>query len=292
MQSIRTLLAALILAWAAPVGAQETRVRQDGFESPPATLEQMDWLVGRWAGTGIGGAPAMESWLPPAGGTMVGTFVQQTADGEIQFTEHLYLMEEEGSLVLRLKHFNADLTGWEDKEGMVSFRLLAMEPCAAFFHGLTLRCADREQPGSGLVAAVRMQSGGELSFRFSLMANKPEAMRCEDASTTREIDACLGEVLARASARMETYHQAALERVKENGALQLLLRSTQEGFSAYVGGECGGVHEFYADGSIATASYLGCAIELTDERTHTIWENWLSYPDSTPPLLPEPKPTS
>lgn len=151
------------------VHAQETRLGGEGFESPAARLDQMDWLVGQWSGEGIGGAPAMESWLPPTGDTMVGTFVQSTEEGGIRFTEHMYLMEEDGTLVLRLKHFNADLTGWEEKGDMLTFRLVAIEPCAAYFHALTLRCEDRDKPGVGLVAAVRMQSGGELLFRFDAM---------------------------------------------------------------------------------------------------------------------------
>ena len=169
MKWIATGLAFAGLAFAAPLQAQETRMGEDGFESPAATLQQMDWLVGQWIGDGIGGAPALESWLPPTGGTMVGTFVQQGADGAIQFTEHLYLMEEGGTLILRLKHFDAKLIAWEEKDDMLTFRLVAMEPCAAFFHGLTLRCAEADRPGEGLVAAVRMQSGGELLFRFSRM---------------------------------------------------------------------------------------------------------------------------
>lgn len=151
------------------VQAQETRMEGEGFESPAARLDQMDWLVGQWSGEGIGGAPAMESWLPPTGDTMVGTFVQSTEEGGIRFTEHMYLMEEDGTLVLRLKHFNADLTGWEEKGDMLTFRLVAIEPCAAYFHALTLRCEDRDKPGAGLVAAVRMQSGGELLFRLGAM---------------------------------------------------------------------------------------------------------------------------
>ncbi len=169
MNGLFAVFGAIAALLAAPIAAQETRLGEEGFESPPATLEQMDWLVGQWSGEGIGGAPAMESWLIPTGNTMVGTFVQQTAEGGIRFTEHLYLMEEDGTLVLRLKHFNADLTGWEEKDDMVTFRLLGLEPCAAYFHGLTLRCADAERPGEGLVAAVRMQSGGELLFRFEAM---------------------------------------------------------------------------------------------------------------------------
>ena len=167
MRLISHKLAGLALLVAGTtVSAQETRIGEDGFESPSASLEQMDWLVGQWSGEGIGGAPAMESWLPSTGGTMVGTFVQQSEDGEIMFTEHLYLMEEEGSLVLRLKHFNADLTSWEEKDDMLSFRLVAIEDCAAYFNALTLRCANRDKPGEGLVAAVRMNSGSELLFNF------------------------------------------------------------------------------------------------------------------------------
>jgi hypothetical protein len=100
---------------------------------------------------------------------MVGTFVQETGEGGIRFSEILYLMEEEGTLVLRLKHFNADLTGWEEKDGMLTFRLIAVEECAAYFDALTLRCADPDKPGEGLVAAVRMREGNELLFKFEAM---------------------------------------------------------------------------------------------------------------------------
>lgn len=170
MRQLFAVFFASFALFASPLAAQETRAEtmlgEEGFESPEASLDQMTWLVGQWRGDGIGGAPALESWLPPTGNTMVGTFIQQSHEGAITFTEHLYLMEEGGSLVLRLKHFNADLTAWEEKDDMLSFRLVAIEPCAAFFYGLTLRCADAEKPGEGLVAAVRMQSGGELLFTF------------------------------------------------------------------------------------------------------------------------------
>ncbi len=177
---------------ASAAGAQETRLGEEGFVSPPAQIEQLDWLIGQWEGVGIAGAPARESWLAPSGGTMVGSFVQEQLDEDggrsIRFTEHMYISEREGSLVLSLKHFNADLTGWEDKDEMVSFRLLALEPCAAYFHALTLRCADPDHPGSGLVAAVRIRSDSaqprELTFRFE-PAQPRNGDRCERAATTR-----------------------------------------------------------------------------------------------------------
>jgi hypothetical protein len=82
------------------------------------------------------------------------------------FTEHMYLSEEGGSLLLKLKHFNPDLTGWEEKDGMVRFRFLSAEPCALYFSALTYRCDGKD----GLLVAVRMKSegekGSELVFRF------------------------------------------------------------------------------------------------------------------------------
>ena len=172
---MRFYIAAAMLFGACPLAGQdaatpdllETRTAPADHQSPAASLGQMEWVVGRWQGEGIGGNPAMESWLPAVGGTMVGTFVQADADGGIYFTEHLYLMEEEGTLVLRLKHFNGDLTGWEERDEMLTFRLIEMTDCAAYFRGLTLRCDGPD----GLLAAVRMSNRNgpvsELIFRMT-----------------------------------------------------------------------------------------------------------------------------
>ena len=162
----RTFLAALALLAGSPLTAQETRVAQAGEALGKATLADAAWLIGTWSGEGIEGAEAHESWLAPSGDTMVGLFVQETAAGGIMFSEHMYLTEEDGGLVVKLKHFNPDLTGWEEKDGMVTFRLIAAEPCALYFNALTYRC-DAE---GGMVVAVRMKSSKpepqELVFRF------------------------------------------------------------------------------------------------------------------------------
>jgi hypothetical protein len=162
----RLAIAAAALFSATPLAAQHTRVAPAGHVPPPATLAVADWLVGDWVGTGIEGAEAAESWLPPSSGAMVGVFVQEKPDGALMFTEHMYMAEEAGSLVLKLKHFNPDLTGWEEKDGMVRFRFLSAEPCALYFSALTYRCEGE----NGLLVAVRMKSEGdkvnELVFRF------------------------------------------------------------------------------------------------------------------------------
>ncbi len=159
-------LIATALVGASPSAAQHTRLAPEGHVSPPATIADAAWLAGNWVGTGIDGAEAAESWLPASGGTMAGIFLQEKPDGSIMFTEHMYLSEEGGSLVLKLKHFNPDLTGWEEKDDMVRFRFLSAEPCALYFSALTYRCEGKD----GLLVAVRMKSEGgkvnELVFRF------------------------------------------------------------------------------------------------------------------------------
>jgi hypothetical protein len=151
---------------AAPLSAQHTRVAPEGHVPPAGTLAAAEWLVGDWVGTGIEGAEVTETWLPPSGGTMAGIFLQEKPDGSIMFTEHMYLSEEDGSLLLKLKHFNPDLTGWEEKDGMVRFRFLSAEPCALYFSALTYRCDGRD----GLLVAVRIKGevgkASELVFRF------------------------------------------------------------------------------------------------------------------------------
>lgn len=307
MRLFVTGLAAFALASSFSARAQEaahytpleTRIGEAGFESPPATLGQMDWLVGQWVGEGIGGAPAMESWLPPSGDTMVGTFVQ-TKHGEdgaeaIMFTEHMYLMEENGSLVLRLKHFDADLTGWEEKGGMLTFRLVSIEPCAAYFNALTLRCANPDRPGEGLVSAVRMKSDKpevqELRFRFDRAQGSDKPVRCANAMTTVEMNECFSEALAMADARRAGYFDAALERYADRPELLETMRKGENAFEAYREAECGAVLENWIDGSIRGAMTLGCRIDMTDQRAHRIWQNWLTSMDSSTPVLPEPQPT-
>lgn len=279
----------------------ETRIGEKDFTSPPATLDQLDWLVGQWAGEGIQGAPAMESWLPPAGGTMVGTFVQEREDEDgpmkIMFTEHMYISEEDGSLALKLKHFNADMTGWEEKDDFLTFRLVAIEDCAVYFNALTLRCLDRDNPGSGIVAAVRMKSDKpepqELIFRLQAFTGTVEVEpdNCAEAYTTLEMNECHSGLLEQADLRRSEYLRAALERHKDRPDLTAKITASDAAFTTYRDNSCGAVYEKWKDGSIRGIMSLTCRIDMTDKRTKTIWENWLTYADSTPALLPEPEPT-
>ena len=289
MRHYAGLFTALLACFTVPLAAQETRVGELDFQSPPASIDELGWLIGQWEGEGIEGAPAMESWLPPIGGTMVGTFVQETTDGSIMFSEHMYLAQQDGSLVLKLKHFNADLTGWEEKDDMVTFRLLALEPCAAYFNALTLRC----EGDDGLVAAVRMKSDKpepqELVFRFQRAAPPLPTYDCD--GSTLEMNQCMAELLEQAIARKDTYLAAAVSHYSDRPEMAALIRASDQASELYRKQECEAMWEGFKDGSIRTIMSITCSIGLVDARTQSIWENWLTHMDSSDPVLPRPAPT-
>lgn len=51
--------------------------------------------------------------------------------------EFLTLVERDGSVVLRLKHFHPDLTGWEEKAQVLEFPLVSLTPTQATFNAMT-----------------------------------------------------------------------------------------------------------------------------------------------------------
>lgn len=100
-----------------------------------ASLDDFKWIVGHWTGTGLGGT-SDEMWMPPAAGAILGSF-RQLQDGKVVFYEILTFTEREGTVVLRLKHFNADLTGWEEKGQVLEFPLVKLTATEAVFNAMT-----------------------------------------------------------------------------------------------------------------------------------------------------------
>jgi hypothetical protein len=108
-----------------------------GATRPAARVADLAWLAGSWTGEGLGGQ-IDEVWSTPGGGAMVGYF-RLVRDGKPVFYEILTLLESEGSVELRLKHVNPDMTGWEEKDGFVTFKLVKHDTSGAYFSGLTFR---------------------------------------------------------------------------------------------------------------------------------------------------------
>ncbi|MDE0552455.1 hypothetical protein OU793_24315, partial [Vibrio sp. VP6] len=61
-----------------------------------------------------------------------------------------------------------------------------------------------------------------------------------------------------------------------------------ESKQAYMSSHCDSVYTQWRDGTIRGVMAISCKTKLTKQRTHELWENFLTYMDSTPPVLPEP----
>ena len=118
------------------VSAQEFHAQRLGDRTPPpATIDVMAWLAGRWEGEGLGGYNE-EIWSAPRGGVMIGMY-RHLKDDRPVFYEFLMFVEEKGTIVLKLKHFNPDFSGWEEKKDYVDFPLVKVEERAVHFDGLS-----------------------------------------------------------------------------------------------------------------------------------------------------------
>lgn len=77
-------------------------------------LEPLAFLSGRWVSE-KGNDFQEETWSPVSRGSMLGTF-RVVQSGKPVFYEFWVVEIDNDRAVLKLKHFNAGLAGWEDKD--------------------------------------------------------------------------------------------------------------------------------------------------------------------------------
>lgn len=156
---IPCIFSALIsaLAFAAEPRTEHTFKLEDGETRPAATLDDAAFLVGSWTGSGFG-QQFEQVWNPPSAGSMIGLFKLMSADG-VSFYELLLLTVDEGTLSLKVKHFNADFTAWEEKADFINFRLVKKESGALHFGGISFYRRDADNMDAYLV----MKNGEDVS---------------------------------------------------------------------------------------------------------------------------------
>lgn len=100
-------------------------------------VEDLSWIEGVWVGTGLGG-DCEEVWMPAVDGQMIGTF-RFWEDGKLVFSEFMNIVQEGETFSMKLKHFNPDLTPWEEKDQWTTFRLVEIGENFVSFSGLTMQ---------------------------------------------------------------------------------------------------------------------------------------------------------
>ncbi|HEY8551691.1 MAG TPA: DUF6265 family protein [Vicinamibacterales bacterium] len=142
-----------------------------GQPRPPATLADMKWLTGHWRGPALGGM-SEEIWTAPEAGSMMGMY-RLMKDGAVVFYELLTVVEEEGSLAIRLKHFNRDLTGWEEQNEVRSFKLVSRTPTRTAFEGMTF-VHERPDTLTIFLAITNRKTGQVREERFEYTRVTPQ----------------------------------------------------------------------------------------------------------------------
>ncbi len=143
----------------------ENTIRIDKTEKgEPAKVSDMEWMAGRWEGNGLGGQ-VTEVWSKTEGGVLMGMFML-AKDNKPVFSEYLNFMVDGGELFLKLKHFKPDLTGWEEKDDLVSFRFIKKDGNRYYFQGLTFENAGEDALNIYLAMRRKDKAYREVVFKL------------------------------------------------------------------------------------------------------------------------------
>jgi hypothetical protein len=106
-------------------------------KKPRATIQNIAWLEGSWKCDNDWGT-SEASWTSPAGGSMACIY-RLVAKGKPVFYEFVIISEFNETLVCKIKHFNPDMTGWEEKGQAVDFPLLKISDDEVVFNGAAVK---------------------------------------------------------------------------------------------------------------------------------------------------------
>lgn len=128
---------------------------------------------------------------------------------------------------------------------------------------------------------------GAICLLYSTQASAKKCL----GITTPEIEACQKEDLQQVEVELNRYTIAAEGGIRKSDDPEHALvdfRLAQEHWKQYRDTECKAAFENWSGGTIRVSMELGCRQRLTESRIFDIWQQWLTYPDSTPPILPKP----
>lgn len=128
-----------------------------------AKLDDLTFLSGHNRGEMDGGI-IDEHWSEVGGDSMIGMF-RYIKGGKVQMYEFLTIEQTAGGPVLRLKHFNPGLVGWEEKAQVYSYPLVSWTPN---------REAVFERPDKGSRITYRSTSKDTLQSTLERTGKKAE----------------------------------------------------------------------------------------------------------------------
>lgn len=115
--------------------------------------------------------------------------------------------------------------------------------------------------------------------------------------TTIDMNACVESQLAEVEWVKDKYLTASLNRLKQDDKddpeslqqLTTVFDNETKAWADLIDKASKSVAVNYAGGTISSTLFVLRKIGLVELQVHDIWDNWLRFGDSTPPVLPEPK---
>ncbi len=142
--------------------AQHTLKYQENYVATKASLQDISWISGYWTGEAFGGKTE-EIWSNPLGNSMMFSF-KLVVDNQVKFYELGTITEKDNTLLLQLKHFDANLHGWEEKEETVDFKFIKLDGNKVFFDQFTFeKISDTEMN----IYVVIHNNGKEKEAKFN-----------------------------------------------------------------------------------------------------------------------------
>lgn len=130
-----------------------------------------------------------------------------------------------------------------------------------------------------------------LTLPISTMASsKSTDDICNNAKTTLDINECANDKLLAAEQQMQQYFNASLKENAQHTELITVMKNAQHQWTLYRDAECRAVYQQWQEGTIRVLMALSCKLMLTEQRTHALWQNYLSSLQmiSNSDVLPEP----
>ncbi len=112
---------------------------------------------------------------------------------------------------------------------------------------------------------------------------------CKSPITTIEINTCIGREMESAEATLNKYFLASIHQNTNDQEITKLVRKSQETWKQYREEHCSAIYQLWIKGTIRGVMHGQCKLQLTKDRTYELWRSYLTFMDSKPPLLPEPK---
>ncbi len=108
-------------------------------------LSSLEWVIGNWQAQTDNGIME-EYWYPILGDAMAGWFRWKKEDA-IFLYEFMLIQQIESRVVLKIKHFDANLEGWEESHKWIEYLAWSSEPNKVIFKSvdppeLFANCAD------------------------------------------------------------------------------------------------------------------------------------------------------